>query len=358
MQVITDLVLSFEKFGLRSDDMTVDEKSRSVEMRKPDGIPDAIQQIEHGVILLLAQYRIFGHAIPGIIEPTLQEYTHLGDGASQTDGRIYSAKLAPLQTDGIYSGVPDDRWVFTTHITPLNYDAAASLAAASRVLGPYDSKTAAECLQVAEHVWNEEQKHEPALFHSFNTTGPDLQTAETRAAVELLLTTQGGEAYVKRLKKLLLTIDQRFASLGGVAVRAIPFTDADYKNAVASSASALKANLDTMLEKNPYGVPIATGTWGGSGLVAGFATNMYFLHEAFPEIIGPEYTLRGLDYLLGTHLVSNVSLVSTVGAESKLIGYGNNRADYAFIPGGMVPGVTILQPDFPELTTSWPFFLV
>lgn len=82
---------------------------------------------------------------------------------------------------------------------------------------------------------------------------------------------------------------------------------------------------------------------------------MYFLHEAFPQIVGPEYTLRGLDYLLGTHPVSNVSLVSTVGANSKLIGYGNNRADFTFIPGGMIPGVTILQPDFPELMDAWPF---
>jgi len=355
-QVITDLVLSVEKFGLKTDDTTIDEKSRYVEMRKPDGVPDSIQQIEHGVILLLAQYRIFGHAIPGIIEPTLAEYTHLGDAASQTDGRIYSARLGLLQTDGVYSGVPDDRLAFTTHTTPLNYDAAASLAAASRVLAPYNRNMAAECLQDAERVWDEEHKQPPALFHSFNTTGPDLQTGEIRAAVELLVATKGGQVYARRLMELLPTIDKRFAGLGGLAVRAIPFMNADYKNALASSARAFKTKLDTMLAQNPYGVPVATGTWGGSGLVARFATNMYFLHEAFPEIIGPEYTLRGLDYLLGTHPVSNVSLVSTVGTESKLIGYGNNRADYTFIPGGMVPGVTILQPDFPELTSSWPFF--
>jgi hypothetical protein len=71
--------------------------------------------------------------------------------------------------------------------------------------------------------------------------------------------------------------------------------------------------------------------------------------------VGPEYTLRGLDYLLGTHPLSNVSYVSGIGTQSKLIGYGNNRADYTFIPGGMIPGVTILQPDFPELKTDWPF---
>ena len=80
-----------------------------------------------------------------------------------------------------------------------------------------------------------------------------------------------------------------------------------------------------------------------------FGTEMYLLHKAFPESIGPEYTLHALDYVLGRHPVSNVSYVSAVGTQSKLIAYGNNRADYTFIPGGMIPGVTIVQPDFPEL---------
>jgi hypothetical protein len=44
-----------------------------------------------------------------------------------------------------------------------------------------------------------------------------------------------------------------------------------------------------------------------------------------------------------------------VGTFSKLVAYGNNRADYTFIPGGMIPGVVIIQPDFPELKDSWPF---
>jgi hypothetical protein len=44
-----------------------------------------------------------------------------------------------------------------------------------------------------------------------------------------------------------------------------------------------------------------------------------------------------------------------VGTDSKLIGYGNNRADYTFIPGGIIPGVLIVEPDFPELKSQWPF---
>ena len=103
------------------------------------------------------------------------------------------------------------------------------------------------------------------------------------------------------------------------------------------------------------GVPIASGTWGGSGAVAEFAIQMYFLHAAFPVIVGTEYVFRGLDYVLGMHPASNVSYVSGVGTQSKLIAYGNNRADYTFIPGGMIPGVVIIQPDFPELKDSWPF---
>lgn len=354
-RVITDLVLARENFGLDWDDTTVDESARYVQIRKPDGVPDAIQQVVHGVLYLLAQYKAFGHAIPGLIAPTLEQYTHLGDAASITDGKIYLDKMSPLQSDGIYSGVPDDRLAFTTHTTPLNYDAASSLAAASRVLRGFDDKMAEECLQTAENVWNEEHKQPPALFHSFNTTGGDLRDEETMAAVELLIATKGTDLYRKRLTEMVPTIQERFGSLGGTAARAIPFMDGEFKSALQSALITYKAKLDDNLAKNPYGVPIAMGTWGGSGVVAGFASQMYFLHQAFPDIVGTEYTLRSLDYLLGVHPASNVSYVSGIGTQSKLIGYGNNRADYTFIPGGVIPGVTILQPDFPELKSDWPF---
>jgi hypothetical protein len=354
-RVITDLAVARETFGLDWDGTTVDENAHYVQIRKPDGVPDAIQQIIHGVRFLLAQYQVFGHAIPGVIEPTLEEYTHLGDAASKTDGKIYSEKISTTQSDGAYSAVPDDRWAFTAHTTPLNYDAASALAAASRVLRGFDGKMADECLRIAEKVWEEEHKHEPVIFRSFNTAGGDLAIEETKAAIELVITTQGGEIYQKRLTELLPTIQDRFRLLGGAAIRAIPFMNSEFKTALRSMVVSYKKSLDENLAKNPYGVPIAMGTWGGSGLAAGFASQMYFLHRAFPDIVGAEYTLRGLDYVLGVHPVSDISYVSGIGAQSKLIAYGNNRADYTFIPGGMIPGVTVVQPDFPELTNDWPF---
>ncbi len=354
-RAITDLTLARENFRVNWDETTVDEPARYVQIRKPDGIPDVVQQIEHGVLALLAQYKAVGHAINGIIEPTLEEYTHLGDAGSQTDGKIYSSRLGRLESDGTNSGMPDDRWAFTTRSTPLNYDAASSLAAASRVLREFDDNLATECLETAERVWKEEHSHPPARFHSFNTTGGELNDEETKAAVELLIATKGGETYRARLKELLPVIQQRFGMLGWVAGRGIPLMDAEFKNGLESTLRYYKAKLDENLSKNPYGVPITTGTWGGSGAATGLAVQMYFLHKAFPEIVGTEYTLRGFDYVLGTHPVSNLSYVSSVGAQSKLIAYGNNRADYSFIPGGIIPGVVIVQPDFPELKDSWPF---
>jgi hypothetical protein len=352
-QVITDLVMAREAFRLDWDETSVDEEARLVQIRRPDGVPDVLQQIKHGVLAVLAQYHAFGHAIPGIIEPTLEEYTHLGDAASKTDGRIYDPRLKSLDTDGIHSGVPDDRWAFTTHVTALNYDAAASLAAASRVLRGYDDALAAECLKTAVQVWNQEHSQPPAVFHSFNTTGGELDQEEVAAAVELILATRGEATYKARLQALLPVIQK---SPGGWrALRAIPYMDAQFKRALEATAIAIKTRVDTEFAHNPFGVPISTGTWGGSKGAATFAVAMYYLHQAFPNIVESDYVLNGFDYVLGRHPASAVSYVSGVGTSSKLIAYGNNRADYTFIPGGMIPGVVIIQPDFPELKSDWPF---
>jgi endoglucanase len=353
--VITDLALAWEVFHADWDQTTIDEEQRLVQIHRPDGVPDVLQQVKHGVLALLAQYEAFGHAIPGIIEPTLQEYTHLGDAASQTDGRIYTARLKPTQSDGVFSGVPDDRWAFTSHTSPLNYAAAASLAAASRALRGYDEPLAKRCLDTAIRAWDYEHAHAPVIFRSFNTTGGELADEETRAAVELLIATRGEQRYRDRLDALLPAIRNNFQALGWEAARAIPWMDAAFKTSLAQALASFLQQQNAELARNPFGVPIRRGTWGGSGAAVEFAVHRYFLHQAFPASVGIEGTLAGFDYVLGRHPVSAISYVSSVGTSSKLIAYGNNRADYSFIPGGMIPGVVIIQPDYPELKDAWPF---
>ena len=172
--LILTLVQVQELFGPDRDETTIDQKNKYVDIHVPDGKPDLLQQIEHGTLALIAQHRAIGHAIPGIIAPTLSQYTHLGDAVTKTDNLIYNPKLKEDQSDGFTSGKFDDRWAFTTRASALNYGSIAALAASSRVLKEYNSLLAQECLATAERVWQEEQNKEPDVFRYGNTTGGNL----------------------------------------------------------------------------------------------------------------------------------------------------------------------------------------
>ncbi len=351
---VLNLVHVWETFGLRRDETTIDQKKRYVEIHHPDGIPDLLQQIEHGALALIAQHRAVGHAIPGIIVPDLSQYTHLGDAASITDNLVYNSKLKPLETDGFTSGTFDDRWAFTSKSTPLNYGSIAALAAASRALHGYNDTLADECLATARKAWDEEHSHEPDIFYHGNTAGGLLEIEEMQASVELLLCTKETK-YADRINELLPKIENRFGFIAGMVVRAIPYMDVAYSKNIEDLVRDYKYTLDKLNEQNPFGVPITAGNWGGVGAVMGFSLTNYFLHKSFPQIIGKEYVFNGLNYIFGCHPGSDISFVSGIGTQSKRIAYGNNRADYSFIAGGIVPGVLILKPDFPENKEDWPF---
>jgi len=170
-----------------------------------------------------------------------------------------------------------------------------------------------------------------------------------------MIATNGADPYKKRVQELFPTMLQRIGFGGWAAVRALPYLDADSKKQLLEAVKAYVAQLDKDLAATPFGVPPTRGDWGGSSGVADFGTRMYFLHLAFPDIVGPEYTLRAANYLLGTHPVSSTSYISSVGTASKLKGYGNNRADNTFIPGGMIPGYIVIKPDFPECIDDFGF---
>ena len=356
-QVVRDLVWGRELFGLDWDETTVDEAARVAHIRRPDGVQDSIQQIRHGTVQLLAQYKVFGHAIVGIVDPTLQQYTHLGDAGSQTDGRLYDPSLGLNDVQGDRSGKPDDRWAFTTDYPANDLEMAAALAAASRALRDSDPTLAADSLNAAKALWAAQQPKIGTEGDATDGRGSPgfLPASDAVATIELLIASNGDPVYRSHLQQLLPTIGQRFYFIAASAVRAIPYIGPDYRAQLIPMVKALKLEADKQSAGNPFQVPISEGGWAGSNAVATFGSTMYLLHKAFPEIIGAEYTLNALDYMLGRHPANNLSLVSTVGTNSKLIGYGHNRADYSFIPGGMVPGVLIEKPDFPELKTEWPF---
>ena len=177
------------------------------------------------------------------------------------------------------------------------------------------------------------------------------------AALELTMATNGAEPYKSRLRELFRqTISpQQMGIRGWMAVRALPYLDATAKDEMREAVSAYMAGLDKQLDATPFGVPPSLGTWGGSGAVVDMAIRMYFLHKAFPDLVGPEYTLRAVNYILGTHPVSSTSYVAGVGTVSKTKTYSNNRADNAYTPGAVIPGYVIIKPDFPECIDDFGF---
>jgi hypothetical protein len=406
LSVIQSLALGYREFNLRYDELMVDEAAREVEMHRPDGVPDTVQQVKHGALLILAQFHNIGHAIRGTHEPDLRQYTQVGDGASKTDGRIYDPKLGPNETKGEYSGKPDDRWIFTTNNSYFQWNAIAALAAAADTLKGWDDALAKDCLETAMKAWKDTMAN-PTLYPT--SAGPDREApaggvlaasqgmvsgAQGRkpksssgtpansgapgapaappagsgrsrsfvgmdwsAALELTIATNGAEPYKSRLKELfpqMITPEQMDFN-GWKAVRALPYLDASAKDQMREAVKTYMAGLDKRLDETPFGVPPSLGTWGGSGAVVDMAIRMYFLHKAFPDLVGPEYTLRAVNYILGTHPVSSTSYVAGVGTVSKTMTYSNNRADNAYIPGAVIPGYIIIKPDFPECIDDFGF---
>jgi len=404
LSVIQSLALAYREFNLNYDELTVDEATREVEMHRPDGVPDTVQQVKHGALLILAQFHNIGHAIRGTHEPDLRQYTQVGDGASKTDGRIYDPKLGPNETKGDYSGKPDDRWIFTTNNPFFQWNAIAALAAAADTLKGWDDTLAKDCLDTAIKAWNDtkanpaqypvdiserensagapaggvlaasqgvvagaQTRRNPAGNSGTTTAPPPPPSGSARrafgvgmdwaAALELTIATQGAEPYKSRLKELFpqMITPQQMDFRGWTAVRALPYLDAGAKDQMREAVKTYMAGLDKRLDETPFGVPPSLGTWGGSGAVVDMAIRMYFLHKTFPDLVGPEYTLRAVNYILGTHPVSSTSYVAGVGTVSKTMTYSNNRADNAYIPGAVIPGYIIIKPDFPECIDDFGF---
>jgi endoglucanase len=389
LRVIQNLALAYREFDLKYDELSVDEAAREVEMHRPDGVPDVVEQVKHGAMLILAQFHNIGHSIRGTHEPDLRQYTHLGDGASKTDNRIYDPKLRSDEVKGGYSGRPDDRWIFTTTNASLQWNAIAALAAASDALKDWDAALAKDCLATAIKAWNSEHVNPtppPAgigwdeatpeegsgtgvLAASQGSVGAAHHAAkgpvrpavaigqDWAATLELTIATQGAEPYKSHLKELFpqMITPQQMGAHGWMAVRALSYLDANAKNEMREAVKSYLVSLDKELDSTPFGVPPSLGTWGGSGAVVDMAIRMYFLHKAFPELVASEYTLRAVNYILGTHPVSSTSYVAGVGTVSKTKTYSNNRADNAYIPGAVIPGYVIIKPDFPECIDDFGF---
>jgi hypothetical protein len=109
-------------------------------------------------------------------------------------------------------------------------------------------------------------------------------------------------------------------------------------------------------KENPFGVPYNIRIWGDGWGIQELGMNQYFLHKTFPDVFDTSLLYNALNFVLGNHPGENTSsFASGVGSRSVTVAYGVNRADWSYIPGGVVSGTGIIRPDFPELK-EWPYF--
>jgi hypothetical protein len=323
------LSLMIEEFGLEHDATTVDFRNHLVEIHVPDGIPDALQQIEHGLSTILGGYRSLGRLYRGIICSDLRQYVLLGDAASMTDN---------------IAGNTDDRWVFTEMNPRRELQVIPGLAAASRVLASSNPELARESLQTALALWQ-------------NVAGINgLQTSKVIALSELALAT-GDQSFIDALVGLKAEILAGLPRCGWAVGHVNHLID---DPGFRSEISEAVRNYQEQLFKeqktdSPYGVPYKPDIWGAGWNIQRFGVEQYFYHKGWPGLAHPEFCENALNFILGVHPGSNTaSFASGVGSSSVKVAYGVNRADWSYIPGGVVSGTALIRPDLPELKT-WPF---
>jgi hypothetical protein len=339
---IHGLALAYEAFHVDYDNTTINQRDRVTEIHQPDGLPDILQQIEHGALSIVGGYKTLGRLYRGIIEPTNRQYVHLGDASTITDNQVFDPKKTRRDVPAVgLPGSADDRLVFTEENPGRELQVAAGLAAASRALKGFNDPLARDCLGISQELWERAKEKNP------------LQRVE--AAVELLLTTKD-KKYADFLAGATPAIVKNIERTGWIVGRSLPLVENQkYRDSIREAVRAYRLRIDERGKKTPYGVPYEPDIWGAGWGIQRFGVEQYFLHTSFPEIFPADYMLQALNFILGCHPGTNTSsFASGVGARSLTTAYGFNRADWSYIPGGIGSGTALIRPDFPELL-EWPY---
>lgn len=355
--VVQNFVQTWEYFKPLRDQTFVDEKQRYVDLHRPDGTPDILQFIEHGTLNLVAQAEIIGHMAQTLSNSVLDNYHHLGDAASITDGLPYNPNLGPYEVapDGRSSGAKDGMWAFTSRNPSLDLRAAAMFAGASRALKGYNDDLSARALQQSKRLLKEATELLAKQPQDENGSGWG-RLGDISTNLQLYITT-GAQQYADKFQELLWPALDRNINFGILtALHGIPYMDASFKEKLRPYVVKYKEYLNELEKENPYGVPIGLGNWAGGGFIVRFGTTICFANKHYPDIIDASHAFKTANWLFGCHPYHNYSLVATVGAaRPKAVFYGNNRADFSFIPGNVAPGILFRKPDHFENYDDWPF---
>ena len=390
ISVVQNFIRTWELFKPQRDETFVSQKQRYVDLHRPDGVPDILQFIEHGTLNLVAQAEQIGHMASTLSNSILDNYHHLGDAASITDGLHYDPSLKPYEVsaDGKRSGTPDDMWAFTTRSPQLDLRAATMFAAASHALKGYNDQLAERALTQSkrlmkeateliaqrkaardeqewdEYAWlegfqnrNTAVKPDKKLMKLMERSRKNRETLGDMATNLMLYSATQEQQYLDNFEKQIWdALELSLAANMQTALDAVPYMNEAYKQKLRPYVEKYNAYVKGFDENNPYGVPIGLGNWAGVNMVLNFGITVNYAHIYFPDIVAKDEVYRVANWLYGCHPYHNYSFVAVVGAtRPKQVFYGNNRADFSFIPGNVAPGLLFRQPDHFENFDDWPF---
>ena len=379
INVVQNFIRTWELFKPQRDETFVSQQQRYVDLHRPDGKPDILQFIEHGTLNLVAQAEQIGHMASTLSNSILDNYHHLGDAASITDGLHYDPSLKPYEVsaDGKRSGTPDDMWAFTTRNPSLDFQAATMFAAASRALTGYNDDLAARALKQSKRLMQEatelmNQRRNQAFEGQGNWNGNNNANngnnenrrqnrfrnnrGDLATNLQLYAATKEKQYLDNFQQQIWQALDRNVSNTMQTALDAVPYMDEAYRKQLRPYVEKYEEYIKNFDTQNPYGVPIGLGNWAGGNAVLSFGTTVCFAHLYFPEIVPEEEVYRVANWLYGCHPYHNYSFVAVVGAtRPKQVFYGNNRADFSFIPGNVAPGLLFRQPDHFENFDDWPF---
>lgn len=355
INVVENFIRTWELFKPQRDETFVSEQQRYVDLHRPDGKPDIMQYIEHGTLNLVAQAEQIGHMASTLSNSVLDNYHHLGDAASITDGLHYDPSLKPYEVsaDGKRSGTPDDMWAFTTRNPELDMRAATMFAAAAHALEGYNDSLAARALKQSKRLM---QEAEELMKLSDKKSSDQRKYGFAATNMQLYAATRDKKYLDAFMKEIWSGLDRNLEFNIQTALDAIPYMDEAYRDKLKPYVEKFAKYISGFDKQNPYGVPIGLGNWAGTNQVLSFGTAVCFAHYYYPEIVKKDEVYRAANWMFGCHPYHNYSFVAAVGAaRPKKVFYGNNRADFSFIPGNVAPGLLFRKPDHFENFDDWPF---
>ena len=340
ISVVQNFIRTWELFKPQRDETFVSQKQRYVDLHRPDGTPDILQFIEHGTLNLVAQAEQIGHMASTLSNSVLDNYHHLGDAASITDG---------------------------LHYDPLDFQAATMFAAASRALTGYNDDLAQRALTQSKRLMQEATELMNQRSQRFeNQDGPNADRRRQPRArnnrgdlatnLQLYAATKEQQYRDNYEQQIWNALDRNVSNTMQTALDAVPYMDEAYKQKLRPYVEKYEAYIKDFDKQNPYGVPIGLGNWAGVNAVLNFGITVNYAHIYFPDIVSKDEVYRVSNWLYGCHPYHNYSFVAVVGAtRPKQVFYGNNRADFSAIPGNVAPGLLFRKPDHFENYDDWPF---